>query len=90
MKVVVHFSGGKECCLAYHKAVKQGHDVAYLLTFKYMDPYIFHSFPIMEMQAKAMGTPQLTAEIKNPKDPVPEILNALAILKKEEQSHVNG
>jgi uncharacterized protein (TIGR00290 family) len=83
MKVVVHFSGGKECCLAYYKAVEQGHDVAFLLTFKYMDPYIFHSFPIMEMQAKAMRTPQVKAEIKNPKDPVPEIRNALARLKKE-------
>jgi uncharacterized protein (TIGR00290 family) len=83
MKVVVYFSGGKECCLAYHKAIEQGHDVAFLLTFKYMDPYIFHSFPIMELQAKTMRTPQLKAEIKNPKDPMPEIRNALARLKKE-------
>ncbi len=83
MKVVVYFSGGKECCLAYHKAIEQGHDVAFLLTFKYMDPYIFHSFPIMELQAKTMRTPQLKAEIKNPKDPIPEIRDALARLKKE-------
>jgi diphthine-ammonia ligase len=83
MKVVVHWSGGKECCLAYHKAIEQGHDVAFLLTFKYMEPYIFHSFPIMELQSKAMRTPQIKTEIKNPKDPVPDILNALARLKKE-------
>jgi diphthine-ammonia ligase len=83
MKVVVHWSGGKECCLAYHKAVVQGYDVAFLLTFKYMDPYIFHSFPIMELQSKTMQTPQIKTEIKNPKDPVPEIFNALARLKKE-------
>ena len=83
MKVVVHWSGGKECCLAYHKAVAQGHDVAFLLTFKYIEPYIFHSFPIMELQSKAMRTPQIKTEIKNPKDPVPEILNALARLKKD-------
>jgi uncharacterized protein (TIGR00290 family) len=83
MKVVVHWSGGKECCLAFHKAVEQGHDVAFLLTFKYMDPYVFHSFPIMELQAKAMRTPLLKIEIRNPKDPVLEILNALSSLKKE-------
>jgi len=83
MKVVVHWSGGKECCLAYHKAVAQDHDVAFLLTFKYMDPYVFHSFPIMELQSKATRTPQIITEIKNPKDPVPDILNALARLKKE-------
>ena len=83
MKVVVHWSGGKECCLAYHKAVAQGHDVAFLLTFKYMDPYIFHSFPLMELQSKAMRTPQVKAEITNPRDPVPDIFNALARLKKK-------
>ena len=83
MKVVVHWSGGKECCLAYYKAVEQGHDVAFLLTFKYMEPYIFHSFPIMELQSKAIRTPQVKAEITNPRDPVPEIFNALARLKKE-------
>ena len=83
MKVVIHWSGGKECCLAYHKVVEQGHDVAFLLTFKYMDPYVFHSFPLMELQSKAMRTPQVKAEINNPKDPVPEIFNALACLKKE-------
>jgi len=83
MKVAIHWSGGKECCLAYHKAVTQGHDVAFLLTFKYMDPYVFHSFPIMKLQSKATETPQLITMIKNPKDPVPDILNALADLKKE-------
>ena len=83
MKVAVHWSGGKECCLAYHKVVEQGHDVAFLLTFKYMEPYIFHSFPIMELQSKAMRTPQIKTEIKNPKDPVPDILNALDSLKKD-------
>lgn len=83
MKVAVNWSGGKECCLAYYKAVKQGHDVAFLLTFNYMEPYIFHSFPIMALQAKTMKTPQVLAEIKNPKDPFPDILNALSRLKKE-------
>ena len=84
MKVVVNWSGGKECCLAYHKAIEQGHEVAFLLTFQYMEPYIFHSLPIMELQSKTMGTPQLKVEIRNPKEPVQEIHNALARLKKED------
>jgi uncharacterized protein (TIGR00290 family) len=84
MKVVVNWSGGKECALAYYKAFEQGHDVAFLLTFKYMEPYIYHSLPIMELQSKTMGTPQIKVEIKNPKDPIQEIQNALALLKKEE------
>ena len=84
MKVAVNWSGGKECCLAYHKAIEQGHEVAFLLTFKYMEPYIFHSFPIMKLQSKTLGTPQLIAEIKDYKDPYQDILKALASLNKEE------
>jgi len=81
MKVVVHWSGGKECCLAHHKAIELGHDVAYLLTFVYMEPYIFHSLLITELQSKALGTPQLKVRIK---DRYQDILEALARLKKEE------
>jgi diphthine-ammonia ligase len=84
MKVAVNWSGGKECCLAYHKAVEQGHDVAFLLTFNYMNPYVFHSFPIMKLQSKTLGTPQLIAEIKDYKDPYQDMLKALARLNKEE------
>ena len=64
--------------------MEQGHEVAVLLTFKYMDPYIFHSFPIMELQSKASGIPQLKVEIKDSRNPVPEIQNALARLKEKE------
>jgi uncharacterized protein (TIGR00290 family) len=81
MKVVVHWSGGKECCLAYHKARAQGHDVAYLLTYIYKEPYIFHSLPVMEQQSKALGTPQLKFKIKNAYQ---DILKALTRLNKEE------
>jgi len=84
MKVVVHWSGGKECCLAHHKAIELGHDVAYLLTFVYMEPYIFHSLLITELQSKALGTPQLKVRIKDPKNPYQEILEVFARLKKEE------
>ena len=81
MKVVVHWSGGKECCLAYHKAIEQGHDVAYLLTFVYMEPYIFHSLLITELQSKALRTPQLKVKIE---DRYQDILDALARLNREE------
>lgn len=81
MKVVIYWSGGKECCLAYHKAVEQGYNVAYFLTFVYLEPYIFHSFPIMELQSKALGIPQLKVKIK---DRYQDILKALARLNKEE------
>ena len=80
MKVVVHWSGGKECCLAYHRVVGQGHEVAFLLSYVYKEPYIFHSFPVMEVQSKALGIPQLKVKMKKDKD----VLAALTRLSKEE------
>jgi diphthine-ammonia ligase len=81
MKVVVNWSGGKECALAYQKVVKQGHQVAHLLTFEYMKPYIFHSFKVMELQAKTLGTPLLRVKIKKPYE---DILKTFTRLHNEE------
>jgi diphthine-ammonia ligase len=80
MKVVVHWSGGKECYLAYLKVMEQGHEVAYLLSYVYKEPYIFHSFPVMELQSKALGIPQLKVKVKKDKD----VLATLKRLNKEE------
>jgi uncharacterized protein (TIGR00290 family) len=81
MRVVVHWSGGKECCLAYHKAVAQGHEVAFLLSYAYTDPYVFHSFPVMEVQSKTLGVPLLKVRIKKAYE---DILATLTRLNKEE------
>jgi diphthine-ammonia ligase len=81
MKVVVHWSGGKECSLAYHKVIKQGHQVACLLSFEYQRPYIFHSFPVMELQSKTLGTPLKVVRIKKAYE---DILGALTKLRAEQ------
>ncbi|UCD26579.1 MAG: diphthine--ammonia ligase [Candidatus Bathyarchaeota archaeon] len=88
MKVVVHWIGGKESCLAYHKVVAQGHEVAYLLSYVYKKPYIFHSFPVIEGQSKALGIPQLKVKMKKDED----ILATLTRLNKKEgiESIVTG
>ena len=70
MKIVVHWGGGKESYLAYSKAVAQGHEVAYLLSYDYKKPHIFHSFSVMEVQSKALGIPQLKVKIKKDADVV--------------------
>src|SRR3990170_2412215 len=80
MRVVVLWSGGKECCLAYQKVIAQGHEVVYLLSYVYKEPYIFHSFPVMEVQSKALGIPQLKVKIKKDED----VLATLTRLNKEE------
>jgi diphthine-ammonia ligase len=81
MKVVVHWSGGKECCLAFHKVVKQGHEVAFLLSYAYTKPYVFHSFKLMELQSRAVGIPQIKVKIKKSYE---DILAALGRLHREE------
>jgi diphthine-ammonia ligase len=85
MKVVVHWSGGKECCLALHKVIAQGHQVVCLLSFEYQRPYVFHSFPIMELQSKTLGIPLQVVRIKKPYE---DILGALTKLK--EQQGIEG
>ena len=80
MRVVVNWSGGKECCLAYHKVIEQGHEVAYLLSYIYKEPYVFHSVPIMELQSETLGIPHLKVKIKKAYE---DILATLARLNKE-------
>jgi diphthine-ammonia ligase len=81
MKVVVHWSGGKECCTAFHKVIEQGNEVVYLLTYIYKEPYIFHSLPVMELQSKTLGVPHLKIKIRKAYE---DILTALTRLNKEE------
>jgi uncharacterized protein (TIGR00290 family) len=86
MKVIVHWSGGKDCTTALHKAVEMGHEVKYLVTYVYMDPYIFHSIPIMELQSKALGIPHIKIKIESdrPQDRYDQILGVHERLHKEE------
>ena len=67
--------------MAYHKVIEQGHEVAYLLSYIYKEPYIFHSLPVMELQSKTLGIPHLKIKIKKAYE---DILTALTRLNKEE------
>ncbi len=81
MKVVVQWSGGKECCLALYKALKLGHEVTYLITYIYKKPYIFHSLPVMELQSQTLGIPQVKVKVKKSYE---DIFKTLDRLRKEE------
>ena len=67
--------------MAYHKVIEQGHEVAYLLSYIYKEPYIFHSLPVMELQSKTLEIPHLKIKIKKAYE---DILTALTRLNKEE------
>jgi diphthine-ammonia ligase len=67
MKVAVSWSGGMESALSCHKALKQGHDVAYLVVFVAETwPAFCHPLPIMDLHSKALGIPLLKLEVKEP------------------------
>ena len=56
-----------ESCLACHKVIAQGHDIACLATFILNSwPSACHPLPIMRLQSKSMGIPHLKVEVKEP------------------------
>jgi diphthine-ammonia ligase len=60
MKVVASWSGGKDSCFAYYKAVKEGLDVVSLLTFmQSKDVSNFHEITtaLLDAQANALNLP---------------------------------
>ena len=61
MKVFSSWSGGKECAMATHKAISQGHEVIYLLNFISEDGERSRSHgtkaSVLALQAEAIGIP---------------------------------
>lgn len=56
-----------ESCLACHKVISRGYDVAYIVTF-ILDtwPSLCHPLPLMSLQSKALGIPHLMVKVKEP------------------------
>jgi diphthamide synthase (EF-2-diphthine--ammonia ligase) len=81
MRVIVHWSGGKDCTTALHKIIEQGHEVARLVTYVYMEPYVFHSLLAAELQSKALGIPHLKVKVGT--DRFNYIIGTLTRLKKD-------
>lgn len=61
------WSGGKDSCLAYYKAIKQGHCINYLLNFISRESKrgCFHGIEsgLMQAQAQSMGVPLIQKEV---------------------------
>ena len=59
MKCAVLFSGGKDSCLALHKAKQEGYEICYLLTIipDNFDSFMFHKpyLNLLEKQAEMLG-----------------------------------
>jgi uncharacterized protein (TIGR00290 family) len=67
MKVIASWSGGKDSCLAVHRAIQQGHQVATLLNFvsKKSKRCCFHGVEgkLMEAQSRLVGIPMIQKEV---------------------------
>jgi diphthine-ammonia ligase len=66
MRVAASWSGGKDSCLACHKAIAQGHDVTHIVTFIWETPSLAHPLPLIALQTKALGIEHVEARVKEP------------------------
>lgn len=57
---------GKDSCLAYQKALAQGHEICGIITFLWENPSLAHPTGIIELQAKALKTKLFKAETRKP------------------------
>ena len=83
MKVVAAWSGGKDSCFAYYKALKEGLEVVSLLTFMYSESRSnFHAIKteLLDAQAQAIGVP-LVKRVTNPKTYEQQFKDALQQFK---------
>jgi len=81
MKLAVLFSGGKDSCLALHKAFEEGYEVKYLLTIlpETQESFMFHT-PFQELlkkQSKELGIKLITLNSKAEKEKELEDLEKL-------------
>ncbi len=86
MRVACSWSGGKDSCLAYYKAIQEGHEVVSLLNLvsREYGRCCFHGIPIdlIEMQAEAIGIPILLKDVPQDMDKYEEeFKNAVIELK---------
>lgn len=64
--MAVLWSGGKESCLAYLKAIALGHKVDCIVTFVGNKPFLCHSLPLITLQSKALSIPHFKLRVEEP------------------------
>lgn len=87
MKTAVLFSGGKDSTMAVYNALKEGHEVNYLVSVFSDNPasYMFHvaNIHITELSAEAMGIPLIKKVTKGIKEEELEDLKNILIELKD-------
>lgn len=92
MRLAVLFSGGKDSCLAMHKAMQE-HEVVCLITVISKNPesYMFHTpnIHLTRMQAEAIGLPLIQQETLGEKEKELDDLRK-AIIEAKERFQIEG
>jgi len=88
MKLAIFFTGGKDSTFTIFKALKNGHEIKYLITVrpKKEDSYMFHSvtLEITKIQAELMNLNHLYVDVSGEKEKeVFELLEKLREISKE-------
>ncbi|HUS50136.1 MAG TPA: diphthine--ammonia ligase [Candidatus Paceibacterota bacterium] len=91
MKFAILFSGGKDSCLALHKAREEEHEIIYLLNVfpETTDSFMFHKpdLKLLKQQAKEIGIPLIIQKSKGEKE---QELDDLKKLIKKVKNKVDG
>jgi len=66
MRAAFLWSGGKDCCLSYQKAVKEGYEPVVLVTLMGEKPFLCHPLEISALQSRALGVPQIRVKVGEP------------------------
>ncbi|TND07212.1 MAG: hypothetical protein FD123_3357 [Bacteroidetes bacterium] len=67
MKTVILWTGGKDSCIAFHEAVKAGHEVQCLATFAPEQPdFLAHPLDAVKLQAAVTGIPHRQMTVTAP------------------------
>lgn len=95
MKLAALFSGGKDSTYALFQAIKEGHDVKYLVTFrpKRTDSYMFHHpcIDLTKLQAEIIGIKQIIVDTEGEKEKeLDDLENVFGELKDEIDGVVSG
>jgi diphthine-ammonia ligase len=91
-KAVVSWTGGKDGCISFYKAISEGRDVRYLLSFWNMNRQGAHEVnpDLLRAQAEAMGIPLIRTGFASYEEEFKRVFRDLNEKESEKGSKINS